>query len=111
MYKEKKIGGIYDTRILTPIKNRFGTIETSSLFYMDKQGLLPLTKKEFLSSYSNEEEKSIGTCVFPHFIGKKLIFSEIETLVVESKLPLGKRSVEGISISRLNRIVAILEKF
>ena len=115
MYLEKKIINDFDIRVLKPLKNRFATVETSALFQMTAQGLSPLSK-EILANYhadlaQHNHHNPIGTCYFPHFIGRKLIFSEVEALVVNTELSIPRRITEGIQQNRLHRILAIMEKY
>lgn len=112
MYSAKNIANNLEIRVLKPIKNRFATTDKSALFYMNEKGLTPLSKQLLIDYFSKSpKEPSIGSCYYPQFVAKKLIFCEIEALVVKSDLSIARRSTEGIQLNRLNRIIAIMEKY
>ena len=112
MYSAKNIIDNLEIRVLKPIKNRFATTDKSALFYMNEKGLTPLSKELLIDYFSKSpKEPSIGSCYYPQFIAKKLIFCEIEALVVKSDLSIARRSTEGIQLNRLHRIIAIMEKY
>ena len=112
MYLEKNIIEGVDIRVIKPLKNRFASVDTSALFHMTEGGLTPLSKEILANYYSDlANDNPIGTCYFPHFVGKKLIFSEVEALVVQTELSIPKRITEGIQQNRLHRILAIMEKY
>jgi len=113
MYSEKSPGSILDLRIIKPLKNRFGSIAGSGLFIMTGSGLKQagkdIIKKNIEEKLNNP--KLPGTVYYPHFIGNRILFNEIEALVVPTDMNYPRRSSEGISLSRLNRMIAVLEKY
>lgn len=110
MYSQKTPDSLRDLRIFKPLKNRFGATDRGAIFIMEEKGLREIDKQE-LKPEINGLEHITGSCLFPHFVGKRLLFSEIEALTVDSELKFPRRSAEGIAPGRLMRIVAIMEKY
>lgn len=109
MHKQASIGGLHDLRVFKPVKNRFGSTEVTGIFIMTGQGLTVCTD-EVLSPDLTTMCKA-GTCLYPHFIGRRLFFGEIESLTVKTEINFPRRSAEGISSGRLARLLAILERY
>ncbi len=107
MDREEGLGEIQDLRVIRPLKNRFGPTDTAGVFLMNEKGLLPYER----SGIPSESGEHVGSVLYPHFIGKRLFFSEIEALVVKSDTNIPRRSAEGLGLSRLLRLAAILEKY
>ncbi|MBN8217511.1 MAG: DNA repair protein RadA [Spirochaetes bacterium] len=104
--------GLQDLRVIRPLKNRFGPTDTAAVFILDSVGLRPTQERVFAApDAAGGEALSVGTAFYPHFLGKRIFFSEIEALGVASPLALPRRSAEGVSPNRLGRLVAVLERY
>lgn len=96
-------------RILRTIKNRFGTTSEIGVFEMMQEGLVEILNPSgvFLEEASFKQE---GSVVVGMMEGTRPILVEIQALVSETKAPFPRRTAVGIDISRLNLILAVLEK-
>lgn len=98
------------SRVLRTKKNRFGTIEEVGLFKMIEAGIIESPRNERFSLGKGEVTK-IGQATSCIVEGSRVFTVEVETLVAESSFGGVKRTSQGYEISRLNMIVAIIEKF
>lgn len=96
-------------RILRTIKNRFGTTSEIGVFEMRGQGLIEVNNpsKVFLE---NAEDKKEGSAIIGIVEGTRPVLVEIQALVSETRAPMPRRTVVGVDISRVNLILAVLEK-
>ncbi len=98
-------------RILRSRKNRFGNVDEILVFEMKEKGLEIINNpSSFFIEQDNLEESSVGKCKCVIMEGKRPLIVDIESLVVPSAYPMPKRFSEGIDISRINRILAIIDK-
>ena len=98
-------------RILRSRKNRFGNIDEILVFEMKENGLDIIDNpSSFFIESENLEDSSIGKCKCVIIEGKRPVIVDIEALVVPSAYPMPKRFSEGIDVSRINRILAIIDK-
>jgi len=98
-----------DFRILRTVKNRFGTTSEIGVFEMSSTGLKEITdpSRVFLEENSSTKE---GAVVIGVMEGTRPILVEIQALVSETKAVIPRRTSVGIDNSRLNLILAVLEK-
>lgn len=96
-------------RILRTIKNRFGTTSEIGVFEMEEEGLVEVDNPSnvFLEETSFKQE---GSIVIGIMEGTRPILVEIQALVSETKAIMPRRTAVGIDSSRLNLILAVLEK-
>lgn len=96
-------------RILRTIKNRFGTTSEIGVFEMASTGLKEISdpSRVFLEETSFTQE---GAVVIGVMEGTRPILVEIQALVSETKAAMPRRTAVGIENSRLNLILAVLEK-
>jgi len=96
-------------RILRTIKNRFGTTSEIGVFEMKNKGLEEISNPSevFLEEAGCEKEGSIVIGVME---GSRPILVEIQALVAETKASFPRRTAVGVDISRVNLILAVLEK-
>jgi DNA repair protein RadA/Sms len=96
-------------RILRTVKNRFGTTSEIGVFEMEGEGLKEISdpSRVFLEETSFTQE---GAVVIGVMEGTRPILVEIQALVSETKAPMPRRTAVGIENSRLNLILAVLEK-
>lgn len=96
-------------RILRTIKNRFGTTSEIGVFEMNEQGLVEVDNPSnvFLEETNFSQE---GSIVIGIMEGTRPILVEIQALVSETKAIMPRRTAVGVDSSRLNLILAVLEK-
>lgn len=96
-------------RILRTLKNRFGTTSEIGVFEMRQEGLKEISNPSevFLeeTNFNNE-----GSVVIGIMEGTRPILVEIQALVSETKAVMPRRTAVGVDNSRLNLILAVLEK-
>lgn len=92
-------------RILRSIKNRFGSTDEVGIFDMSSEGLQDITNPSelFLKQRS-------GGIVVATREGKRSLLLELQSLVVDSEYNNPRRLANGIELSRLHQILAVLEK-
>lgn len=98
-----------DFRVLRTVKNRFGTTSEIGVFEMMNKGLMEISdpSRVFLEETSYKQE---GAVVIGIMEGTRPILVEIQALVSETKAVMPRRTAVGIDNSRLNLILAVLEK-
>ncbi|HEY8804349.1 MAG TPA: DNA repair protein RadA [Clostridium sp.] len=96
-------------RILRTMKNRFGTTDEIGVFEMRQEGLTQILNASsiFLEETSFSQE---GSVVIGVIEGTRPILVEIQALVSETKAIMPRRTAVGVDNSRLNLILAVLEK-
>ena len=96
-------------RILRTMKNRFGTTSEIGVFEMRQEGLAQILNASsiFLEETSFSQE---GSVVIGIIEGTRPILVEIQALVSETKAIMPRRTAVGVDNSRLNLILAVLEK-
>ena len=100
----------YHFRILRALKNRFGPTNEIGVFQMSSQGLVgePNPSRFFLEERGDD---LIGSVVFTAMEGSRPLLCEIQALVLRSYLSMPRRTAIGIDISRLNMIIAVLDRY
>ena len=93
-----------EIRILRGFKNRFGSTSEIGIFEMTKNGIESAKNKTFFS-----KKPQIGSAITVIMEGTRPLVIEVQALVAESYAN-PKRSTTGYEISRLNMILALLEK-
>ena len=107
LYFEGEISSNF--RILRVFKNRFGATGEVAVFQMTDKGLLPITNPSGLF-INKKRASSSGVTVVPLLQGSRCILTELQTLVTQSFLSMPRRVVSGFDSSRLNLVLAVLEK-
>lgn len=107
LYFEGEINSNF--RILRVFKNRFGATGEVAIFQMTEKGLLPITNPSDLF-INRERANAPGVAVVPILQGSRCILTELQTLVTQSFLSMPRRVVSGLDSSRLNLVLAVLEK-
>lgn len=96
-------------RILRTVKNRFGNTSEIGVFEMEESGLVEIPNPSRL--FTGDLDVNIeGTSTVGLFEGSRVLLAELQALVSESKLAFPKRTSIGINLSRLQLIIAVLEK-
>ncbi len=96
-------------RLLRSLKNRFGPTGEVGLFTMVESGLADMN--EMASVLSGSNEAAVGTAKTVSLEGNRAILIEVQALTNETVFAYPKRVAEGISVSRLQLICAILDRF
>ena len=99
----------HEFRILRAFKNRFGTTSEIGAFQMEAGGLAELTdiSGTFLENREEKLEGSVATSVYE---GSRPVMFEIQALVSPANVGFARRTSVGIDNTRLNMILAVLEK-
>lgn len=99
----------HEFRILRAFKNRFGTTSEIGAFQMEVGGLAELTdiSGTFLENREEKLEGSVATSVYE---GSRPVMFEIQALVSPANVGFARRTSVGIDNTRLNMILAVLEK-
>ena len=98
-----------DLRILRSFKNRFGTTSEIGAFEMREEGLVEVENLSatFLEGLSQNACGSMPTAVYE---GTRPLLLEIQALTAPCNVGFARRSSIGIDSSRLNMIIAVLER-
>ncbi len=96
-------------RLLRCVKNRFGSTGEVGVFEMAERGLVQVTNPAgvFL------EHRTVGvagTCVGAILEGNKTLLLEVQALTNPSSFGYPKRAASGFDLSRLQLLLAIMEK-
>ncbi len=98
-----------DLRILRAFKNRFGTTSEIGAFEMREEGLVEIENlsKSFLEGMENSTEGAVATAVYE---GTRPLLLEVQALTAPTNIGFARRSSIGVENSRLNMIIAVLER-
>jgi len=99
----------HEMRILRAQKNRFGTTSEIGAFEMAEEGLIEI---ENLSGTLLEEmeKSSEGAVVTAVYEGTRPLVLEVQALTSPANVGFARRTSIGVENSRLNMILAVLEK-
>lgn len=98
-----------ELRILRAYKNRFGTTSEIGAFEMMEEGLVEIENlsKSFLEGMENGAEGSMATAIYE---GTRPLLLEVQALTSPTNIGFARRTAIGVEISRLNMILAVLER-
>lgn len=98
-----------ELRILRAYKNRFGTTSEIGAFEMAEQGLLEIENlsKSFLEGLEDGTEGAMATAVYE---GTRPLLLEVQALTSPTNIGFARRTALGVELSRLNMILAVLER-
>lgn len=98
-----------ELRILRAFKNRFGTTSEIGAFEMEEEGLIEIENlsKNFLEGMEEGAEGSMAAAVYE---GTRPLLLEIQALAAPANVGFARRSAIGVELSRLNMILAVLER-
>jgi len=98
-----------ELRILRSYKNRYGTTSEIGAFEMAEEGLVEIENlsKTFLDGMEAGMEGSVTTAVYE---GTRPLLLEIQALVSPANVGFARRSAIGVELSRLNMILAVLDR-
>jgi DNA repair protein RadA/Sms len=96
-------------RLLRSVKNRFGATHEIGIFEMADKGLIEVENPSELF-LGNRDEQAPGTSTIVACEGTRPIVVELQALVSPTSYTSPRRSTTGVDYSRLQQILAVLEK-
>lgn len=96
-------------RLLRSVKNRFGATHEIGIFEMVEHGLQEVANPSELF-LGNRDEAAPGTATVVACEGTRPIVVELQALVSPTSYASPRRSTTGVDYSRLQQILAVLEK-
>lgn len=98
-----------EMRILRAQKNRFGTTSEIGAFEMAEEGLIEIKNLSgtLLEEMGTESEGAVATAVYE---GTRPLVLEVQALTSPTNIGFARRTSLGVENSRLNMILAVLEK-
>ncbi|HEV2402901.1 MAG TPA: DNA repair protein RadA [Candidatus Saccharimonadales bacterium] len=100
-----RYGGL---KVLRATKNRFGPTTEAGIFEMAEQGLRTVENPS--AALLAERQITDGSVVLATLEGSRPLLVEIQALVNKTSYGYPKRAASGIDLSRLNLLVAMLER-
>lgn len=95
-------------KVLRAIKNRYGSTNEAGIFEMTEAGLTPVNNPS--AALLEERQVSDGSIVLATMEGTRPLLVEVQALVNRTSYGYPKRAASGYDLSRLNLLVAMLEK-
>jgi len=95
-------------RVVRGVKNRFGSTLEVGLFEMADRGLIEVADGAAL--LAAEYQAASGSVVCPVLSGSRCLLVEVQALTATGFLGSAKRKVSGLDKSRLDMLIAVLEK-
>ncbi|WP_017569310.1 DNA repair protein RadA [Nocardiopsis halotolerans] len=96
-------------RLLRAVKNRYGPTDEIGCFELTESGIVGLPDPSGL--FLTERTDPVpGTCVSVTLEGRRPLITEVQALVAPTPLPAPRRATSGLDTSRVNMILAVLEK-
>jgi DNA repair protein RadA/Sms len=104
-------GDKYKTyRILRSIKNRFGNTSEVGIFEMSSKGLAEVLNPSELFLKEYNQTQTPGSTIIVTSEGTRPMLVEIQALVGTTPYPTPRRVANGVDVSRVLQILAVLEK-
>ena len=104
-------GDKYKTyRILRSIKNRFGNTSEVGIFEMGSKGLTEVVNPSELFLKEYNQTQTPGSTIIVTSEGTRPLLVEIQALVGTTPYPTPRRVANGVDVSRVLQILAVLEK-
>lgn len=95
-------------KVLRAIKNRYGSTNEAGIFEMSDKGLTTVDNPS--AALLEERQVSDGSIVLATMEGTRPLLVEVQALVNRTSYGYPKRAASGYDLSRLNLLVAMLEK-
>ncbi len=95
-------------KVLRAIKNRYGSTNEAGIFEMVESGLQPVANPS--AALLEERQVSDGSIVLATIEGTRPLLVEVQALVNKTSYGYPKRAASGYDLSRLNLLVAMLER-
>lgn len=99
----------HEMRILRAQKNRFGTTSEIGAFEMAEEGLIEIENLSgiLMEEMDKDSEGAVATAVYE---GTRPLILEVQALTSPCNIGFARRTALGIDSSRLNMLIAVLEK-
>lgn len=99
-------------RILRSTKNRFGPVDEVGVFEMNDKGMTEVKNPSelFLGIQDKNRVDTPGSITLCTLEGTRPLLVELQALVIPSKLAMPRRVASGFDFSRLQVILAVLQK-
>lgn len=97
-------------RMLRSMKNRFGNTSEVGIFEMNSTGLRCVNNPNELFLNERSQVAAPGSAIIVTNEGTRPLMVEIQALVGMTSYPTPRRVTNGVDISRLHQILAVLEK-
>ena len=96
-------------RVMRAYKNRFGTTSEIGAFRMETEGLTEV--RDISATFlENREDKAPGSVTTAIYEGSRPVMFEMQALVSPSNIGFARRTAVGVDNTRLNMILAVMEK-
>ena len=96
-------------RLVRAVKNRFGPTDEIGCLDLSDVGIIGLPDPSGL--FTSDRTVAVpGTCMTVTIEGRRPLLAEVQALVAESTLPQPRRATSGLESSRVQMIIAVLEK-
>ncbi|MGI8550426.1 MAG: DNA repair protein RadA, partial [Dehalococcoidia bacterium] len=96
-------------RLLRGVKNRFGAISEIGVFEMGGRGLEPVENPSEIF-LAERADGAIGSVIAPTVEGSRPLLVEIQALTSPSPMAMPRRTAQGLELSRLLLLIAVLGK-
>lgn len=107
LYFEGEVGSNF--RMIRAFKNRFGAANELGVFQMGESGLEAVSNPS--SMFLTAHDKPVaGSCVLAAVEGSRPFLVEVQALVEDAPTPNPKRYATGVDTSRLQMLLAVLNK-
>jgi DNA repair protein RadA/Sms len=97
-------------RILRAVKNRFGNTNEIGVFEIGEDGLAEVSNPSELFLSENSYQNQPGSVIVATMEGNRPLLVELQALVGLSTYASPRRVANGVDLSRLHQIVAVLER-
>ena len=99
----------HEMRILRSQKNRFGTTSEIGAFEMAEEGLIEIENLSgiLMEEMDKDSEGAVATAVYE---GTRPLILEVQALTSPCNIGFARRTALGVDSSRLNMLIAVLEK-
>lgn len=97
-------------RILRAVKNRFGNTSEVGIFEMGEHGLTEVINPSELFLKEYNQSQATGSVIIVTNEGTRPMLVEIQALVGTTPYPSPRRVTNGVDLSRVLQILAVLEK-
>lgn len=96
-------------RVMRAYKNRFGTTSEIGAFRMEAEGLTEV--RDISATFlENREDKAPGSVTTAIYEGSRPVMFEMQALVSPANVGFARRTAVGVDNTRLNMILAVMEK-
>lgn len=95
-------------KLLRTVKNRFGSTNETAVMEMTNKGLVAVENPS--AALLAERQASDGSVILATLEGSRPLLVEVQALVNKTNYGYPKRAASGFDLTRLNLLIAVLEK-